>query len=242
MLELAHLLYQFISAVSWQQKWALCAQFSELPIFHKKQMRYHNVNNVARNVNELLNPNHSPIRPWVSLFTPRTRNVECIKPIYIEILRNRHLPYETIDGKYLSSKSYFLWHQDLINGTVLAVVYQSVFKVKDDFDRIDNISVDVNRSVYFQTTADTQRAVENDLLDTDLLVRLCELRHLRIDCSALETAYPDPIPLTCEIAEVQVVPAPTSVHATPPRLPQRRREQDAQDRLIPNIEIFFLSQ
>ena len=34
LLELSHILYQFVYAVSWQQRWALCFQFSELPKFH----------------------------------------------------------------------------------------------------------------------------------------------------------------------------------------------------------------
>ena len=210
--ELAHFLYQFISRVSWQ--------FSELPIFHTNQMLCHKVNHIIRHVKELLNPNHPSIIPWDSLSSPRTKNLECLKPSYIEILKKRHLPYESIDGKHLSSNGYLLWLQDHIYGAVLAIVEQSEFKAKENFNRKDTISVNVDRSVYFQTTTDTQRVVENDLLDIDLLVRLRELRHPRIDCSAIKIAYPDPIPPTLEIAEVQVVPAPTSVHEPRSRNPR----------------------
>ena len=99
----------------------------------------------------------------------------------------------------------YLWLQVIINGAVLAIVDQSVLKVEDDFRKIEVINVDVDRRLYFQTTAVTQRAVENDLLDANLLVRLCELRHPVVDCSALETAYPEPIPPTPEVIEVPVV-------------------------------------
>ena len=204
LLELAHILYQFVSTVSWQQRWALCTQFSEMPIFHKNQLRCHKVNSVVRSLNELLNPNHPPIRPWVSLSVPRGRNVECSRPLFIETLNDRHLPYETMDGKHLSNFGYLLWLQAIINGAVLAIVDQSVLKVEDDFRKIEVINIDVDRRLYFQTTAVTQRAVENDLLDSNLLVRLRELRHPVVDCSALETAYPEPRPSTPEVIEVPV--------------------------------------
>ena len=97
------------------------------------------------------------------------------------------------------------------SSTVLAIVDQSKFLVKDDFEQINIINVNVDRGVYSPTTADTQRAVESNLLDTKLLVGLCELRHPRIYCSALETAYPDPRPSTPEIIKV---PAPTTGHVS----------------------------
>ena len=52
-------------------------------------------------------------------------------------------------------------------------------------------NVDVDHSAYFPTTADTQKAIESDLLDIDLIVRLRELRHPGIDCRALESSYPE---------------------------------------------------
>ena len=85
-------------------------------------------------------------------------------------LRDRHLPYETVDGKHLSSTGYLLWLSTIINGAVLAVVDQSKFLVKEDFQRIKFFNVDVNHSAYFPTTADTQKAIESDLLDIDLII------------------------------------------------------------------------
>ena len=215
LLELAHILYQFVSTVAWQQRWSLCAQFSEMPIFYRNQLRCHKVNSVVRMLNELLNPNHPPIRPWVSLSVPRARNVECSRPLHIETLSDRHLPYETMDGKHLSSFGYLIWLQVLINGAVLAVVDQSALKVEDDFRKIEVINIDVDRRLYFQTTAVTQRAVENDLLDSHLLVRLRELRHPVVDCSALESAYPEPEP---EVIEVPVVAQAGAHHSRYPRV------------------------
>ena len=215
LLELAHILYQFVSTVAWQQRWSLCAQFSEMPIFYRNQLRCHKVNSVVRMLNELLNPNHPPIRPWVSLSVPRARNVECSRPLHIETLSDRHLPYETMDGKHLSSFGYLIWLQVLINGAVLAVVDQSTLKVEDDFRKIEVINIDVDRRLYFQTTAVTQRAVENDLLDSHLLVRLRELRHPVVDCSALESAYPEPEP---EVIEVPVVAQAGAHHSRYPRV------------------------
>ena len=208
LLELSHILYQFVTTVSWQQRWALCAQFTELPIFHRFQLRCHKVNHIVRNINELLNPNHPPIRPWISLSAPRAKNVECTRPLYIETLKDRHLPYETMDGKHLSSNGYIKWLEVILNGAVLALVDQSLYKVVDDFDKIETVNVDVDRSIYFLTTASTQKAIESDLLDTNLIVRLRELRHPRIDCSALETAYPDPRPPTPEVIEIPAVAQP----------------------------------
>ena len=210
LLELTHILYQFVCTVSWQQRWALCFQFSELPIFYKSQMRCQRINHVVRNLNELLNPNHPPIRPWICLSAPRARSVEYAKPLFVHILRDRHLPYETVDGKHLSSTGYLLWLSTIINGAVLAVVDQSKFLVKEDFERINVFNVDVDHSAYFPTTADTQKAIESDLLDSDLIVRLRELRHPGIDCRALESSYPDPEP------EIIEVPASTPQNTRAP--------------------------
>ena len=94
--------------------------------------------------------------------------MEYAKPLYVYNLRDRHLPYETVDGKHLSSTGFLLWLLTIINGAVLAVVDQSKFLVKKDFERINIYNVDVNHSAYFATTADTQKAIESDLLDTSL--------------------------------------------------------------------------
>ena len=83
----------------------------------------------------------------------------------------------------------------------------------------------VDRSVYFQTPAFTQKAIENDLLDTNLLVRLRELRNPRIDCRALETAYPDQRPPTPEVIEVQAVAQKATQVQELPHLPLWRRAQ-----------------
>ena len=165
LLELTHILYQFVCTVSWQQRWALCFQFSELPIFYKSQMRCHRINHVVRNLNKLLNQNHPPIRPWLCLSAPRARSVEYAKPLFVHILRDRHLPYETVDGKHLSSTGYLLWLSTIINGAVLAVVDQSKFLVKEDFERINVFNVDVDHSAYFPIKTDTQKAIKGDLLD-----------------------------------------------------------------------------
>ena len=123
-----------------------------------------------------------------------------------------------MDGKHLSSNGYLLWLQVIINGVVLAVVNQSVLKVEDDFRKIEVININVDRRLYFQTTAVTQRAVENDLLDSNLLVRLRELRHPVVDCSALESAYPEPRPPTPEVIEVPVVAQAGAHYSKYPRV------------------------
>ena len=106
----------------------------------------------------------------------------------------------------LSNTGYLLCLQDVITGAVLAVVDQSHLDVKADFARIETINVDVDRCAYFQTTANTQRAVASDLLDTKLLVRLRALHQPRFDCNALVTAYPAP-----KVNKVEWIPTP--VHA-----------------------------
>ena len=62
-------------------------------------------------------------------------------------LKDRHLPFETMDGKHLSSHGYLRWLEVVLNGAVLAVVDQSVFKVVDDFEKNETFNVDGSTTV-----------------------------------------------------------------------------------------------
>ena len=189
LLKTSQVIFTFMANLRFQQRWNLSFSFSELPILHHKETHIYRINHIVREINEMITPNHSPIRSWWVCTKPNEKNIDHQKQLRIGKLSDRHCGFEHHDQRHLSAKGYLQWLTEILNSGMMSI--KNNLSV-EDFVPAQVVSVpDGDRSSYFARTASIKLQIEFNVLDTEKHAALRRLESPHLDCNKLLEVYKD---------------------------------------------------
>jgi len=162
--------------------------FTEIPLLHTEQDYCIRSNVCVREVNNLINPNHAPIRIWNLRMVPNNSDM-AFKKVTVAGIRGMSLVKE-FDRNHLNQSGYFAWCMEIWDRAILETVptQQEAWR---DFDPM-NLLVVPNLGLgqfYFEELVKADSSARKDRTDIDAAARLSFLQSIRVDMRLLNNSY-----------------------------------------------------